>query len=502
MDKKLLEELEDEHVPYRKMPPNADKFDPLDIFGDYYSTHVISLHSYKNKDNELLFYTVGLEHKYLNVKNDFRPMRWCYDTYSKSDLWWPVDSVKDKYLPIYGAEKLSRKNKNVLIVEDEKKADEVSKLLPKYSVISWVWCDAYTVKYVDWSQLKGENVVICTGCSKDGINTRKKVSRNLNKLKIRNTYINDVRQLVVGLQIKSNKQQHTDISQTAQIGQINKANESLLPVEQDNADNKLKKGDNIKKVFKREFLDNNQIIRTHEYLDKDNKLIGYNVIFKEKYAVNYKKSVKKILLSVDLNSDFEQTVDDWWSSNSPIYGAEKLSRKNKNVLIVGDEKAADKASKLFPEYSVISWFGGSKTAEEVDWTQLKGRNVIIWPDNDPAGIRAGFLISENLKNLRSTNCYLLEIERLWLDQKKYKGWNLSKKLPDGLKFRDIQLIIQKGERECGMPITPFKENKDKYISSQIKSNSQINPSKHSTIGKSKSPPPQKQQQNNSVRDGR
>ena len=37
----------------------------------------------------------------------------------------------------------------------------------------------------------------------------------------------------------------------------------------------------------------------------------------------------------------------------------------------------------------MTWPGGSNSVKLADWRVLKGReNVVLWPDNDPAGERA------------------------------------------------------------------------------------------------------------------
>ena len=73
----------------------------------------------------------------------------------------------------------------------------------------------------------------------------------------------------------------------------------------------------------------------------------------------------------------------------PIYRAEKLGQSPlKRVLIVEGEKAADASAKIFPEYTGISWMGGSASASKANWKELAGREVTIWPDNDAAGEKA------------------------------------------------------------------------------------------------------------------
>ena len=70
----------------------------------------------------------------------------------------------------------------------------------------------------------------------------------------------------------------------------------------------------------------------------------------------------------------------------PLYGLDRLAaRPDASVLICEGEKAADAGGRLFPGHVAITSFGGAKAASKSDWAPLAGRQVIIWPDNDPDG---------------------------------------------------------------------------------------------------------------------
>ena len=70
----------------------------------------------------------------------------------------------------------------------------------------------------------------------------------------------------------------------------------------------------------------------------------------------------------------------------PLYGLEHLaSRLQASVIVCEGEKACEAARRLLPDYVAITSSNGSKSAEKADWTVLKGRTIIIWPDNDDAG---------------------------------------------------------------------------------------------------------------------
>lgn len=76
-----------------------------------------------------------------------------------------------------------------------------------------------------------------------------------------------------------------------------------------------------------------------------------------------------------------------WNKPRPLYGLDRLAaRAEAPVLIVEGEKAADAAQALLPSYVVIAWPGGSQSWHKAGWEPLRGRKVLLWPDNDAAGI--------------------------------------------------------------------------------------------------------------------
>ena len=80
--------------------------------------------------------------------------------------------------------------------------------------------------------------------------------------------------------------------------------------------------------------------------------------------------------------------DGWSRKGTPtpraLYGLEQL-KKTKNILIVEGEKACEAARSMFPDNPVISWPNGAAAVKSSDWSALKGRRVIVWPDNDAPG---------------------------------------------------------------------------------------------------------------------
>jgi len=70
-----------------------------------------------------------------------------------------------------------------------------------------------------------------------------------------------------------------------------------------------------------------------------------------------------------------------------LYGAETLPNFD-SVVVVEGEKTADAARQIFTKAAVVTWPGGVGGIHRGDWSLLKGKSVILWPDADQVGIDA------------------------------------------------------------------------------------------------------------------
>lgn len=64
---------------------------------------------------------------------------------------------------------------------------------------------------------------------------------------------------------------------------------------------------------------------------------------------------------------------------------EMAQRADAPVVLCEGEKAADAAAELMPEYVATCWSNGSNSWHKADLLPLKGRSVLLWPDNDASG---------------------------------------------------------------------------------------------------------------------
>lgn len=75
-------------------------------------------------------------------------------------------------------------------------------------------------------------------------------------------------------------------------------------------------------------------------------------------------------------------------SPRPLYGLDRLEGLPGATIIVEGEKAADSLQARTQRSSVLSWGGGANAWKHHDWSLLRGRACILWPDADTPGFAA------------------------------------------------------------------------------------------------------------------
>lgn len=79
----------------------------------------------------------------------------------------------------------------------------------------------------------------------------------------------------------------------------------------------------------------------------------------------------------------------------PIYNQQRLAKHtDQRVYIVEGEKCVDMLSR--ERLLAVTNPGGSKAWMTVDWSILRGREIVIWPDNDEPGIKFAFSVANEL----------------------------------------------------------------------------------------------------------
>ena len=121
---------------------------------------------------------------------------------------------------------------------------------------------------------------------------------------------------------------------------------------------------------------------------------GHQIFWEARYETMDGKTI--LPWSWDLN--MEKWVQKGYPSPRPLYGLDLLrERKDAPVVVVEGPKCAQVAQELMGQvYVAVTWNGGSNAVSKTDWSALKGRKPLIWPDADEPGIKAAKQIAETV----------------------------------------------------------------------------------------------------------
>ena len=131
-----------------------------------------------------------------------------------------------------------------------------------------------------------------------------------------------------------------------------------------------------------------------------------------------------------------------FSEPRPLYGAEDI-KPGDRILIVEGEKARDAGKRLLGHvYTVISWPGGTNAVEKADWSELKGRDVLLWPDMDEPGLNAMIGVHTDQKEKPGVADLALEagaasVRYINWDKRKPKGWDIADAETDGIPKQEL-----------------------------------------------------------------
>ena len=121
----------------------------------------------------------------------------------------------------------------------------------------------------------------------------------------------------------------------------------------------------------------------------------------------------------------------------PLYNQVGMKQAQEVILVEG-EKCADALIRL--GFCATTAMNGAKAPlEKTDWSPLKGKHVLIWPDNDPVGKEyatavANFLVNQNVDSLAV----------LQVPEDKPEKWDVADAVAEGL---DIGTFLAYGSTQ-------------------------------------------------------
>jgi len=197
----------------------------------------------------------------------------------------------------------------------------------------------------------------------------------------------------------------------------------------------------------RYMLKGRQETARYEYKDAEGNTLGYVVRLEDKqgnkitptltFCAQRESEIKSKdhdqLLIPKSHSSTSQWRWQGFGNDRPLYGLDQLKQKPEApVLIVEGEKTAESAKALFPDHAVVTWSGGCGSVHKSDWSVLKDRNVVIWPDNDQPGLKAAAKITEILNQQSNDRVTIIDLPST-LPHK----WDLADQIPEGLDAKEI-----------------------------------------------------------------
>jgi len=95
----------------------------------------------------------------------------------------------------------------------------------------------------------------------------------------------------------------------------------------------------------------------------------------------------------------------------PLLRLDELSQRlDAPVVLCEGEKAADAAAELMPSYVATCWPNGSNSWHKADLTPLKGRSVLLWPDNDASGQSCMEAVAEKLRDIGAASVQAIALD--------------------------------------------------------------------------------------------
>ncbi|WP_046235702.1 DUF927 domain-containing protein [Pseudomonas syringae pv. coryli] len=112
-------------------------------------------------------------------------------------------------------------------------------------------------------------------------------------------------------------------------------------------------------------------------------------------------------------SDGETTQWRWQGlpEPRPLLRLDDLAlRADAPVVLCEGEKAADAAADLMPSHVATCWPNGSNSWHKADLTPLKGRDVLLWADNDDSGAACMDAVAHKLREIGAGSVRFIALE--------------------------------------------------------------------------------------------
>lgn len=132
-------------------------------------------------------------------------------------------------------------------------------------------------------------------------------------------------------------------------------------------------------------------------------------------------------------------------------------REGATKLIVEGEKCANVALNLLDDYDAVTWPGGSKAVDKVDWSRFKaGDKVLLWPDCDgqvdkagallPAPRQPGIAAMEKIAQKLIAQGCKVRLVVIPAPGEKPSGWDIADAVNEGMNAEAVREFIKTNQR--------------------------------------------------------
>lgn len=128
------------------------------------------------------------------------------------------------------------------------------------------------------------------------------------------------------------------------------------------------------------------------YLDAESRIVGYIA----RYDTDKGKDILPLTWCKS-PSGAESWQFKAMAEPRPLFNLPAIIGSSEPVIIAEGEKAA--SALIDAGWVATTWAGGASAHGKTDWLPLRGKDVVIWPDNDDPGQSAAKLIAARLKGI-------------------------------------------------------------------------------------------------------
>jgi len=144
----------------------------------------------------------------------------------------------------------------------------------------------------------------------------------------------------------------------------------------------------------------------------------------------------------------------------PLFNLRRLTQKPEARIVVCEgEQKARMVPNIFPDCVGVASAGGAGSAAKTDWSPLKGRDVVIWPDHDKPGLEYAEDVSRLAHAAGAAKVRVVEVPEGFPE-----AWDFADANPDGVTDDDLRRLLDEApERQADVGLGEWSAADDKKI---------------------------------------